>query len=119
MSGKGSRERRVRAVRRAREDVYANRGGPMGTIPFDCLRQAGIYSAAYEKDLNVRGMSKNERLSRAVSDAGFGMFRQQIGYKCERYGTRLVVADRWYPGSKSGRHPANPGVKPPAESGSA
>lgn len=52
------------------------------------------------EDLNVRGMSKNERLSRAVSDAGFGMFRQQIGYKCERYGTRLVVADRWYPSSK-------------------
>ena len=51
MSGKGSRERRVRAVRRAREDVYANRGGPMGTIPFDCPRQAGIYSAAYEKEV--------------------------------------------------------------------
>lgn len=51
MSGKGSRERRVVAVRRAREDVYANRGGPMGEIPFDCSRQARIYSAAYEKEV--------------------------------------------------------------------
>ena len=51
MSGKGSRERRVMAVRRAREDVYANRGGPMGEIPFDCQRQARIYSAAYEKEV--------------------------------------------------------------------
>ena len=51
MSGKGSRERRITAIRRAREDVYANRGGPMGTIPFDCPRQVRIYSAAYEKEV--------------------------------------------------------------------
>jgi putative transposase len=28
------------------------------------------------------------------------MFRSQIEYKAKRYGTRLVIADRWYPSSR-------------------
>jgi putative transposase len=28
------------------------------------------------------------------------MFRSQLEYKAKRYGTRLVIADRWYPSSR-------------------
>lgn len=52
------------------------------------------------EDLNVRGMVKNRHLARALSDVAFGEFRRQLEYKSERYGTTLVVADRWYPSSK-------------------
>jgi putative transposase len=52
------------------------------------------------EDLNVKGMLQNERLARALSDVGFGLFRSQIEYKARRYGTRLIVADRWYPSSR-------------------
>lgn len=52
------------------------------------------------EDLHVKGMLANERLARAISDVGFGMFRSHIEYKARRYGTRLVVADRWYPSSR-------------------
>jgi putative transposase len=52
------------------------------------------------EDLNVTGMLANDRLARAISDVGFGMFRSQIEYKAKRYGTRLVIADRWYPSSR-------------------
>ena len=52
------------------------------------------------EDLNVRGMLANDRLARAIGDVGFGMFRQQMNYKAQRYGMRLVVADRWYPSSR-------------------
>jgi putative transposase len=52
------------------------------------------------EDLNVKGMLANERLARAISDVGFGVFRSQLEYKAKRYGTRLVVADRWYPSSR-------------------
>lgn len=52
------------------------------------------------EDLNVKGMLANGRLARAISDVGFGMFRSQMEYKARRYGTRLVVADRWYPSSR-------------------
>jgi putative transposase len=49
------------------------------------------------KDLNVKGMLANERLARAISDVGFGVFRSQLEY---RYGTHLIIADRWYPSSR-------------------
>ena len=53
------------------------------------------------EDLNVSGMVRNRRLARAISDCGWGEFRRQLEYKCERYGRRLVVIDRWYPSSKT------------------
>jgi putative transposase len=52
------------------------------------------------EDLNVSGMLANARLARAISDIGFYAFRRQLAYKAVRYGTMLVLADRWYPSSK-------------------
>jgi transposase len=40
-------------------------------------------------------------LARHVSDASFGEFRRQLEYKTAWYGTELVVADRWFPSSKT------------------
>jgi putative transposase len=53
------------------------------------------------EDLNVKGMVKNRHLSRAVSDMGFFEFRRQLGYKAAQRGGMIVVADRWYPSSKT------------------
>jgi len=53
------------------------------------------------EDLNVSGMVRNRRLARAISDCGWGEFRRQLAYKCQRYGRNLVVIDRWYPSSKT------------------
>ncbi|MBG0817827.1 RNA-guided endonuclease TnpB family protein [Planomonospora sp. ID82291] len=53
------------------------------------------------EDLNVRGMVRNRSLARAISECGWGEFRRLLEYKCERYGRRLVVIDRWHPTSKT------------------
>ena len=53
------------------------------------------------EDLNVSGMVRNRHLARAISDCGWGEFRRQLEYKCQRYGRDLVVIDRWYPSSKT------------------
>jgi len=52
------------------------------------------------EDGNVKGMLANEKLARAISDVGFGMLRSQLEYKARRYGTHLIIADRWYPSSR-------------------
>ncbi|MDN5273608.1 RNA-guided endonuclease TnpB family protein [Chloroflexus sp. MS-CIW-1] len=52
------------------------------------------------EDVNVKGMLANEKLARAIADVGVGMLRSQLEYKAKRYGTRLVIADRWYPSSR-------------------
>lgn len=53
------------------------------------------------EDLNVRGMMANRKLACAISDIGFYEFRRQLEYKSEIYGTNIVIADRWYPSSKT------------------
>lgn len=53
------------------------------------------------ESLNVRGMVRNRRLARALSDVGMGMFKPRMEYKAKLYGTRLVCADPWYPSSKT------------------
>jgi len=52
------------------------------------------------EDLNVRGLIRNRRLSRAIVDEGWGEFRRQLMYKSRLYGTQIHVADRWFPSSK-------------------
>jgi len=52
------------------------------------------------EDLNVKGMVKNRKLSRAISDVGFGKLREYIEYKAHLRGNTVVVADRFFPSSK-------------------
>ncbi len=53
------------------------------------------------EDLNVSGMLANHKIAKAISDMGFYEFRRQLEYKCELYGSTLVIADRWFPSSKT------------------
>ncbi|GAA5021184.1 hypothetical protein GCM10023317_64470 [Actinopolymorpha pittospori] len=64
-------------------------------------RLASTYATVVVEDLNVTGMMSNRRLARHVADAGFGEFRRQLEYKAERFGSRVIVADRWFPSSKT------------------
>lgn len=52
------------------------------------------------EDLNVSGMMKNRRLSRAIADIGLFEVRRQLEYKGKWYGCEIDHADRFYPSSK-------------------
>ncbi len=52
------------------------------------------------EDLNVKGMSKNHRLSKSVLDAALGELRRQLEYKAIWNRVRLVKVSRWFPSSK-------------------
>ena len=56
------------------------------------------------EDLNVSGMMANHKLAKAVGSMGFYEFRRQLEYKCELYGSELIVVDRWFPSSKTCSH---------------
>ncbi|NEQ36398.1 MAG: IS200/IS605 family element transposase accessory protein TnpB [Okeania sp. SIO3I5] len=53
------------------------------------------------EDLNVSGMLRNHKLAKSIADQGFYEFRRQLGYKCQWYGSELVVIDRFFPSSKT------------------
>jgi len=52
------------------------------------------------ENLNVSGMLKNHRLASAIADCGFYELRRQLEYKTQWYGSKLVLADRFYPSSQ-------------------
>ena len=53
------------------------------------------------ENLNVRGMMRNRHLARSIADMGFSEFRRQLEYKAAMRGGQVVVADRWFPSSKT------------------
>ncbi|ADE13552.1 transposase, IS605 OrfB family [Nitrosococcus halophilus Nc 4] len=52
------------------------------------------------EDLNIKGMLRNRRLSKAVADCGLYELRRQIECKAKWYGREVLIVDRWAPTSK-------------------
>ena len=53
------------------------------------------------EDLNIRGMMKNRYLSEKIQEQNLYEFRRQIEYKAHWSKIPVVIADRWYPSSKT------------------
>ena len=53
------------------------------------------------EDLTIKGMMKNRHLSKAIAEQSLHEFRRQLEYKCHWYGVPLILADKWYPSSKT------------------
>lgn len=53
------------------------------------------------ENLNVKGMLKNKRLAKSISDVSWYEFIRQLTYKAEWYGKEVVILDRWFPSSKT------------------
>jgi putative transposase len=58
------------------------------------------------EDLDIKGMLQEGscHLNRCIHDAGWGEFRRMLEYKTKWYGSKLVVAPRYYPSSKKCSH---------------
>lgn len=61
-------------------------------------------SAIVIEDLKVSWMVKHPTLGGSIRDASFGEIRRQLEYKAIWYGSRLVVAPRFYPSSRTCSH---------------
>ena len=51
--------------------------------------------------MNITGMMSNHKLARSVADMSFFEFRRQLEYKAKYAVVQIVVADKWYPSSKT------------------
>jgi putative transposase len=97
---KGSANRRKAAakVARAHRKVRDARRDFLHRVSTQLVREHDVIAI---EDLAVRNMVRNRKLARAISDCGWGEFRRQLEYKCERYGRSLIVIDRFYPSSRT------------------
>lgn len=97
---KGSRNRRKAKAKLARLHArIANiRQDALHKLTTDLTRR--FHTIGIE-DLNVRGMVRNRHLARSIADMGFFEFRRQLEYKAAMRGGQVVIADRWFPSSKT------------------
>ena len=96
--GSANRAKAAAKVARAHRKVRHARADFLHRASTRLVRQNDLIVI---ENLAVANMIRNRHLARAICDCGWGEFRRQLEYKCQRYGRRLVVIDRWYPSSKT------------------
>ena len=105
--GSNGREKARLALARQHEKVANPRSDFLHKVSHHLTQTYGLIGL---EDLNVRGMVKNQRLARAISDAGWREFKRQRAYKADWNGGLLIEVDRFFPSSKrcSACHPTPP-----------
>lgn len=101
-----SRKQKGSSNRKKQQMKVARKHYRVSCIRSNALHQATSYiTNNYDKivieDLNVSGMIKNRKLSQAISDVDFYELRRQLDYKSKWKGKEVVVADRFFPSSKT------------------
>ena len=87
-------QRRVADIRAHHIHVMTTRlAKTHGEIVVEGLDTAGM--------LRQKGLSGARARRRGLSDSALGETRRQLGYKTGWYGSNLIVADRWFPSSKT------------------
>jgi putative transposase len=97
-TGSANRAKAAAKVARGHRKIRNARADFLHRVSTGLVRQNDVIVI---EDLAIQNMVRNRHLARAISDCGWGEFRRQLEYKCERYGRDLVVIDRWYPSSKT------------------
>ena len=97
---KGSRgfENQKLKVARLHEKIANSRADYMHKCSISLVRR---YDAICIEDLNVKGMEKNHRLAKSITDASWGIFVSMLTYKAEWNGKKVVKIDRYFPSSQT------------------
>ena len=96
--GSRGREAQRQLVARLHEKIANQRTDYLHKLSRQLVEE---HSVLMIEDLNIRGMVRNRRLARGISDAGWGELVRQLEYKGVWYGCQVVKVDRWYPSSKT------------------
>jgi len=59
------------------------------------------YDGVVLEDLNVKGMVKNHKLAKSISDVSWNEFRRQLEYKCKWNSKHFILIDRYFPSTKT------------------
>ena len=97
---KGSRGHESQRLKVARlyEKVSNSRADYLHKCAIELVRR---YDIICIEDLNVKGMVRNHKLSKSISDASWYSFVSMLTYKAEWNGKEVVKIDRFYPSSQT------------------
>ncbi|WP_201595969.1 IS200/IS605 family element RNA-guided endonuclease TnpB [Psychrobacter fulvigenes] len=85
-------------VAKVYEKITNTRKDFLHKLSFNLIKNHDVIAV---EDLNIKGMVKNKKLAKAISDSSWSTFTTMLNYKAEWYGKALIKVDRWYPSSKT------------------
>jgi putative transposase len=97
VKGSNSRDKYRKTVAKVYERVSNSRRDFLHKLSY---KLASDSQAVIVENLHVKGMVRNQKLAKAISDCGWGTFTNFLAYKLERIGAKLVEIARWFPSSK-------------------
>jgi putative transposase len=96
--GSNRYEKQRLKVARIHEKITNSRMDLIHKTTNDLVKQ---FDTIYLEDLNVKGMMKNYKLSKAISDVSWGKFIDILEYKSLWNDKQVVHIDRFFPSSKT------------------
>jgi putative transposase len=96
--GSNSFERQRRKTARLHEKITNSRMDNLHKVSHKLVTD---YDIICLEDLNVKGMVKNHKLAKHISDASWGTFVRLLEYKADWNNKQIVKINRWYPSSKT------------------
>ncbi|MBD2503696.1 RNA-guided endonuclease InsQ/TnpB family protein [Anabaena azotica] len=97
VKGSNSRNRYRKVVAKVYERVSNSRQDFLHKLSYKLTSDS---QAVIVENLHVKGMLRNHKLAKSISDVGWGTFTNFLAYKLERRGGKLLEIDRWFPSSK-------------------
>lgn len=85
-------------VAKVYENITNSRKDFLHKLSFNIIKNHDVIAI---EDLNVKGMVKNRKIAKAISDSSWSTFITMLTYKAEWYGKEIIKIDRWYPSSKT------------------
>ena len=98
MSESRNYQKQKTKVAKVYEKITNTRKDFLHKLSFNLIKNHDVIAV---EDLNVKGMVKNKKLAKAISDSSWSTFTTMLAYKAEWYGKTLVKIDRWFPSSKA------------------
>jgi putative transposase len=95
--GSKSRNRYRKVVAKVYERVSNSRQDFLHKLSYKLVSNS---QAVIVENLHIKGMVRNHKLAKSISDVGWGTFTNFLAYKLERRGAKLIEIDRWFPSSK-------------------
>ena len=98
VKGSNSREKQRIRLAKAFERLTNKKENYIHFVVNEILKS---YDVVFMEDLNVRGMLKNHRISKAIQEVGFTRFKSVLQDKALVNGKQVILVDRFYPSSKT------------------
>jgi putative transposase len=97
VKGSNNRKKQIQKVQMVHRKIRNTRNDFLHKTSSNMIAK---YSGVVLEDLNIKGMMKNSKLARSISDAGWYEFSRMLEYKSLWNSKHFLKVDRWYASSK-------------------